>query len=397
MAVYQVYFTDGTLNAHPALKGFLTGYSLHMECRDCDVDTYQVTTVATDELLALVDPDPGDPVDLRIVILRDIDGGSWEYFASGPFAAFRVSRSSDSGEDSEPGQLVITFDSDDVYAAERFTYPDTTHAFNAQGAAVRDAITVGVPAETAIKDLVNRNAGPGALAARRVPHLAIETDAGTGADVTYSTRLEPLGDVTRSLATVGGVSYRTVQVPGPGLLFTVRVPVDLTGSVVYSFGLGNLRQLAIEDVIPNATVALVGDDGTGSSRVLREVIDTAAVARHRRIERFVSNGATDSPTLDQAGRDELVTDGESTALTLAVTDNPQLVYGRDYNLSDIVGYEYAPGRLRADRVYGVTIDVGADGVESVTPTIGIGDATTDQRQVKINQRTARRLARIEGK
>lgn len=396
MSTYQVYFTDDSLDAHPDLAGFLTDYSLHIEARESDVFTITVATPVDDVLLGLADPAPGDPVTLRVVVLRQVEAaGPWEYFTSGPLATFDVDWAAESGDNSDPGLLTLTFDSDDVLLAERWTYPDTTSDWEDQGAATADEITVGVPAETAIKDLANRNGGPGALAYRRTG-VTIAADTGAGDLVTYRTRAEPLGDVMRSLATVGGVTYRTVQIPGPALELRVTVPVDLSASVVYSRSLGNLHALKITNTVPNATVALVGGDGTGTSRITREVVNTDGTARWRRIEKFVNNSATDLPTLDQAGRDELVADGESTALKLGATDNPQIVYGRDYNLSDLIGYEYAPGRYRKERVRGVTIDVTAAGVETVTPIIGNGDTSTDAQQVKINQRTARRLARIEG-
>lgn len=396
MSIYQVYFTDDSLAPHPALAGFLSGYSLAITGREMDVWTITVETVLDETLISLADPDDGDQCTLRVVVLRDTGAGAWDYLCSGPLATLEVEQDAASGDAGLPGRMTLTFDSDDVYVAERITYADPTSAFTSQGAHAHDVITSAVAAETAMKSIVNRNAGPGALLARRVANLTIEADAASGADVVYSTRFEPVGDVLRSLATVGGLAFRTVQAAGPTLLFTVREPRDRSAEIVYSFGLGNLRRLRITDTAPNATVALVGGDGTGTSRVTREVADAPAVARWRRIERFVSDDSTDTVQLDQEGAAELLQDGETTALDLGVTDNPNLIFGRDYDLSDVVGYEYAPGRYRTARVTAVTIEVTREGVETVTPTIGSADSTTDARQVKINQRTARRLSAIEG-
>jgi hypothetical protein len=392
MSTYQLYFTDGTLQP---IGQFVRWSGLTLIIRFNDIDTYSVTANLTPELLTLAVP-PN-----RIVILRNVApalGFAWEYFASGPIERpGDISWSAGSGDDADPGQMVMQFADDGLDIARRITYPSTTHDSEHQSSVVADILTTpGLPAETVAKDLVDRNVGPSALTARKVANLTIETDAGAGSNVTYWTRFDRLGDILRTVcAAGGGLGYRTRQVSGPSLEFQVYVPVDRSATIVYSRSLGNLQSLKLVETAPASTVAIVGGDGTGTSRTIVEVANSAAVTKWGRAEVFVSNSATDTATLTQAGNDQLTTDGEQTQLTTAATDSPGTVLGVDYNVGDIVGYEYAPGRTGKDVVTSVTITVGPDGVETVQPTIGTGSASSDTAQIKENQATRRRLGALE--
>lgn len=395
---YQLYFTDADLTP---IGQFLDEWTeLDIVQRFNDIDSYAVTMPASDDVIALA-----GTFGARIVILRNTapdNGGTWEYFASGPIEyPDDFTWSADAGEDSDPGQITMQFADDSLYVMERITYPDYTKDASNQGAAVADSITGELAAETAMKRLVSRNAGPLALRYRQVRHLTIEADGAIGAGVTYYTRFQPLGDVLRSLAiaaTVGGdqtsFGFRVVQVPGPALEFQVFNTTDLSDEIIYSRGIGNLRGLSFRSTAPTATVAIVGGDGTGDSRVIVEVADTDAVAKWRRIESFVGNDAPDMPTLTQAGQEALISSAETAQITATALDNTTVRYGVHYFLGDLVGVEVSPGRFYPQQVTAVTIKV-QNGVETVTPTIGNGAATADGIQVVIQRDILRRLGGLE--
>lgn len=395
-AEYQIIFTDADL--HNVGQPLDEWTELDIVQRFRDVDSYAVTTSATDETIALA-----TQTGARILILRNIDplgSGAWDYFASGPVEfPDDFDWDADGGAQADPGQITIQFADDSLFIAERITYPDYTKDANNQGVAVADSNTGGLIAETAIKRLVSRNAGPLALRYRQVRHLTIEADGGRGDFVTYYTRFQPLGDVLRTLALAGAsfgpsLGYRVVQVPGPSLEFQVYITTDRTASIVYSRGIGNLRKLAFRSTAPTATVAIVGGDGTGDSRTIVEVADTDAVAKWRRIESFVSNDAPDTPTLTQAGNEALISAGETAQISATAIDNSDVIYGRDYFLGDMISVEVSPGRLYPQPITAVTIKV-VDGVETVQPTIGTGNATADGAQVAQLRTILQRLGDLE--
>lgn len=387
---YIVYFTDATLK--PIGQPINDWTLLDLTLRFNSVDSYSVTAPATPELLALAVP-PN-----RIVILRSIApvlGTPWQYLCSGPIEVpGAYAWSADSGDTAPPGQVVMQFADDGVCLTGRVTYPTYTSDFEHQtGAVAATLATPGLAGETAIKTLVSRNAGPSALTARRAPNLTVEADSARGTLVTYYTRFELLTDIVRTLAlAAGGLGYRTVQVAGPALEFQIYEPVDRSDEVIYSVEVGNVRSLSLTSIAPLSTVALVGGDGTGTSRVMVEVIDTAAVAKWGRIEVFVNNQATDVATLTQAGLVQLAQDAEQALLSLVATDNAGQVFGGNYNLGDIVGVEYAAGAYTKDVVTSVSIKVDAGG-ETVSPTIGTGNATT--QKVNADRKIRRRLSTTE--
>lgn len=325
----------------------------------------------------------------RLLVIRD-----GAYFMGGPIEApgpfDRVT-----GSDAEqPGQLTIGFADDLAWIANETTYPDPTHASTAQTAAYYTATSTN--AETLMRDLVNLNAGPGALAPRQVPALALGSVAGVGTPVNYSTRFEPLCDALRAVALAGGgLGFRTIQSAGQ-ILFEVYQPADLSNRVRFSWGLGNLLEVHYTPQAPTATVAIVGGDGTGSSRTIRERVNSAAVTRWGRIEVFVNQGATsDTTQMDQAGDQALADGGEQAQLSVVAVDADGQRYGTDYQLGDIVAVEVYPGLQISEVVRAVTLTATPDSGEVVSPLIGSDSTITDLPTLKRLRQIEARLGQLE--
>jgi hypothetical protein len=347
------------------------------------VGSGQVTMPATPPVLDQINADGA-----RMVVIRD-----GAYFLGGPIEKpGPFDWSLDQGSDAaDPGVVTVSFADDLALLAARRTYPDPAHASTAQTADYYTASAVN--AETLLRALVNLNAGPGALAARRVPQLILGTAAGVGTNVNLTTRFEPLADVLRTVALAGGnLGFRTVQV-GDNIVFTVYDPTDLAAQIRFSRGLGNLRAIHYDPETPTVTAAIVGGDGTGTGRTIRERVDLSTTVR---LEEFVNRAdTTDTTEMDQAGDEALAQGGERAQLSVVAIDTAVQRYGRDYALGDIVTVEIYPGLAITDVVRAVALTATPEAGEVVNPLIGADSTTTVSRMFAQYRQLERRLGRLE--
>lgn len=331
----------------------------------------------------------------RVVVVRD-----GVVFCAGPIEEPGPETWSVEGQASGPGTVEVRFSDDLASVAARITYPDPAAAATAQTSTARWTSTAA--AGDIIRSLVNLNAGPGALTARRVPQLVLGAGAGLGTSVKFGTRFLPLGDDLRSAAiTGGGLGFRTRQdMTTDEIVFDVYQPQDLTGTVRFSPGLGNLRSYRYEPKAPTATVAIVGGKDVGTSRVVVERTNAAAVSAWGRMETFVdqrqsTDTTADTTELNQAG-DEALTRGAETARLSSVTvDTPDQRYGAHYQLGDRVSVELASGVEVTDVVRAVHLQMTPQAGEVVTALVGSQEASSDALWLAYMRDISRRLDELE--
>lgn len=336
----------------------------------------------------------------RLVVRRDPApalGITGEVLIAGPIEKPGPQRWSIDGQDSGSGTIDLTFADDLASIAAERAHPDPLAALTAQAVARRTFTATN--AEDVMRALVNENVGPGALVARRIPKLVLGTDAGVGTNVTMGFRMDPLGDALRSVAIAGGgLGFRTTQV-GSQIQFLVYQPVDRTGQVRFSRGLGNLRSYTYDPEAPTATVAIIGDgSGEGTSRIFYEYTDATAVSQWGRYVEFVDRRDTTTPAeLDQAGAEALARGAEKARLSTVTIDTATQRYGVHYGLGDRVSVELNSGAELADVVRAVHIQATPNAGEYVTALIGSQDASTDPAWVRTTRELARRLGRLEAR
>jgi hypothetical protein len=394
-AEYLVYFTGPDLGLTGQFVDDWT--ALDIVLRLNDVDTIQVTCPASAELAELAQP--GNRLEVLRRLLDDDGNGDWEYLTGGPLERTGDKDWSVEGQNAPPGQVVIQAADDRSRLAGRLTYPDPAADSEHQTGAVKRTFTA-VNAKTVMRTLVNENAGPGALAARRVPQLALGDATAAGGPVTYSSRMAMLTDDLRAVALAGGgliYSITRVPDPSPALLFQVTEPEDLSGLVVYSEDIGNLSEYQIRTVAPQFTVAIVGGDGTGTSRIMVEIENAEALAAGwERVERFISNDSTDVDELTAAGLDALNQAAEQGSISITAVDNADQSYGHPYRVGDVVG-AVIDGTLVTAPITAVTFTVrteGDDAGEVVSPQIG-GQPITDSATLRKLRDLEQRLGRQE--
>lgn len=355
---------------------------------DCTVKHNEVgggsfTAPATGALMDAVTT-PGT----RVSVIRNN-----EVLVSGPIEKpGAYSWSADGG--SGPGEVTVNFADNTVYLAWRLAYPNP--AEHATGQSVDFYARSQVAAETIMRDLADRNAGPGAIDYRRIPKLAVGSTAGKGIAVNVSTRFEPLTDVLRSVALLGGqLGYDVVEVGGQ-LWFQTYAPRDLTKQVRFSRALGNLRSLTTDPEAPTGTVAIAGGTGTGTSRLIVEKTDPGA-GSWGRIEKWVSDssGGTDAALMVQVAEQALKENAYKVGLSAVAVDTEFARFGADYRLGDTVAVELVPGHALADVVSSVHITATPAEGELVQATIGTDIAHNDTLTLNLIREIQRRVGRLE--
>lgn len=324
----------------------------------------------------------------RVVVIRD-----GVILQAGPIEKWLYERSDD-GENAGDGMLTVNWADDLAWVAGRVAYPNPALTPPNQ---VTDNWTFTGNAEAGMHSLVNLNAGPGALTARRVPSLVMGSTTGAGSTIDIKAEIfEPVCDVLRRAALAGGgLGFRVVQV-GSQLQFQVYEPDDVSGTVRFGFGLGNLKYIGYEVTAPSVTTAIVGAQGSGADRFALERTNTAAETAWGRLEKHVARPGSDPTAELQADGDEALAEGGETArLPSNVADTPDQRYGVDYDLGYKVAIESWPGEQIVDVVQTVHLQAWPTAGEVVSATVGSHAASNDPSWVKRLREIDRRVGRLE--
>lgn len=194
----------------------------------------------------------------------------------------------------------------------------------------------------ALAYLVDRNIGASAAPRRKVQYVrsptAIPSDVPDfGPTGEYQWRFEPLGDLMRKIADVGGVNFR-LAFEHPQLVLRIWQPTDRTDSVWFSLDSGNISRLVYAEEFPEGNYITIGGGGDGVQRIFREHDDKSSIAKYGTIEKFL-DGRT-LPTvndLDREAQNYLSTYAsplEFSVTTRFIEQGPQ--FPTDYRIGDLV-------------------------------------------------------------
>ncbi|MFD6490678.1 siphovirus ReqiPepy6 Gp37-like family protein [Streptomyces sp. NPDC060188] len=291
---------------------------------------------------------------------------------SGPIRTVDWSRSA-----SDAGKLTVG-GLDDTEVLSRYTcWPSPTAVIGSQSASVYKISAAA--AETAMRALVNLNAGPGALASRKNPLITLATDGVHGAAVTRQVnQFDNLLMVLQDIASAAGLGFRVIQV-GSNLQFQVYAPTDRSGTARFSFGLGNLTDASYSTTPPTCTRAIVVAGGGTSPRQCKTYDATDPLFPGLVIEQFVDLTSVDTASvdlaaqMDQAGAEALANGAGQGSLAMSPVDIPLLRYGRDYQVGDTVSAQLRGGAWYTDVVREVALNSTASD-STVKATVG-GDSS----------------------
>lgn len=275
--------------------------------------------------------------------------------------------------------------SDLVALADRLTLPAPTKPVDAQDAAY---YTYKGPAETAIKNLVDLNAGPGALPSRRTFGLKVANNLGRGGKVNINTRLKNLLEEAASAADAGGLVLDCVQTVNKAeLVFDVRPGADKSRRVRLTTGADEVISYENKRDAPKATAVIVGGQGEGADRNLVEVANATGWGG-RRIEIFKDRRDTDeADNLQAEAQKQLAENAAKIDLTFQVRESAARKLGADYQVGDTVAVELEHGVVFVEQITSATVSW-QDGYRTVELTVG----NTDDDKVTSSE--ARRLAEL---
>lgn len=252
-------------------------------------------------------------------------------------------------------RLIVMGDCDNAWLRDRVAHPQPLTGSPPWSSTAHDVLTG--PATSVILDLIDRNAGPTAVAARQVSGLTIGSDPEQGSTITARARWQNLLAYLAELATAGGIGFEVRQVART-LTARAFLQADVSANIAFSLDWGNLAGFAYDVGQADGTAIYCGGQGEGTARTI-----AVTSGAGRRVEKFVDRrDLSDSTELATAAAVALTEGSGRTSLTIETLDTDQAVYGRDYRLGDLVSVV----------VDGVRI---TDAVTTATTTIEGGTTT----------------------
>ena len=262
-----------------------------------------------------------------IEVVRESDGLP---LISGPMTTVDRKRAN------EENVITVSGVDDVIHLADRLVHPQPASAVPPYGTTEHDVRTG--TCSTVLSAYVNVNAGPGALAPRRVTGLVLGADPVAGGSVTGRGRWQNLLVFLQELALAGGGLAFDVRQLGTSLEFIVIQPEDKSATVKFSLELGNLASYSYTLAAPTSSYVVCGGGGEGTARTIREGQSSADIAEwRRRIEHFTDRrDTTDVTELDQEIATTLAEAQAATTFSFVPIDLEGMAYLDDYDLGDRV-------------------------------------------------------------
>lgn len=260
----------------------------------------------------------------------------------------------------DPGTWTITGVTDEVLLAARLTYPNPSRAANNQD---RAQWTGSGPFETVAKNMVNVQAGPGALASRRL--VSVAPNQGRGSNVIVSSRFKPVLEELQRNAVLSGLGFQVAQ-HAENLVFEVYVPVDRSKEIQLDVENGGLDSAGWGYEAPASSIVFPAGQGEGADRTILEVSTPESLAAANdwgfTIETFKDQRNTDdSSELTQAGLEVLAGSGTmGRVISMEPSSSPSLRPGLSYWLGDMITVQSKAGVAQA-QITGVDFMVTSDG------------------------------------
>lgn len=281
--------------------------------------------------------------------------------------------------------LALTGVDDTVWLQRRVAHPQPGTAAPPYATTAYD-IRTG-QASQILAQFIDANAGPSAVAARRVPGLTVPVPAPVGGAVTWQARYENLLDFVMSKADALGLGVRVVDL-------AVDVFTPVIRQAVFSIELGTLAETSSTFDAATGNFVYVAGQGVGAARTIVEVNNAQSITDWGRVEQFQDRRDTNDATqLASAGTETLARAVTPPVVTFEPVDSPVQQFPRDWSVGDIVQVRIGDV-IRADivREVAVTLDEGAP-VKVVANLGATNDLALFEASIDANRRI-RQLERV---
>ena len=238
-----------------------------------------------------------------------------------------------------------------------------------------------------LAELVRVNAGPSAVAHRKVPGLTVPVPAPAGPTVTVSARWQNLLTLMQDTARPAGLVFDVRD-----LIFEAFVPPDR--GAIFSAGLETLAGWKMTSEAPKANQVVVAGQGQLKDRLIREQQNAESVGHWGLAESFQDRRDTaDVAELDKAAAESLAGTVAPVTVVFTPLDTDGQQFGRDWQLGDVVTV-VAGGLTVHDQVREVHVTLDDAGA-TIIPSVGApaGDLALFRTMAGLDRRV-RQLERI---
>lgn len=230
------------------------------------------------------------------------------------------------------------------------------------------------PAETVVKDLVNKNKGRIYLPVTVAPNQA------RGGDVDVQIRMHPLAERMLPAVDLAGVGIDCWQ-SGSGVRVDVYVPEDQSERDPLTEASGVVLQGTWSQEPPTCTRVVVAGPGEGKARkflVMPQTLPSPleqqwGVSIEAEVDARDLDEASSTLTADMQRRGQTALDEGASRVSVQATlqEIPGFEFGDGYSLGDIVPVQLIGAPVIKERVRAVNFSLTKDDGLVVTPTIGL--------------------------
>lgn len=220
-----------------------------------------------------------------------------------------------------------------------------------------------------VRDLIANNAGPYALAERRIPIIERRIQTDLSITVSVSLRFENLLTAVAAICSANNCGIRAVwDQTNSKIYYEVFKPRDLSSTIYYAEYMNNMAKSEYIAKVPDGNWIFAGGTGELTARTFASAQNNSSISQWGRIEVFQdarnqSNVSTYAADVLKDKSDDMI----GYSVTASEADSaPQ--YGIDYLLGDIIGASIMGKNITA-QIQQIEITL-SDGVEHINPKFG---------------------------
>lgn len=252
------------------------------------------------------------------------------------------------------------------------------------------------PADDVMKQIVRENCGPnatlinGRLRNANFTGFEVAANASQAASWHGGRSYRNVLDILKEISLARSVDFKVDFIPPTsttpiGFRFVTAYPqLGSVKNLLFGPEYGNVnRPQFTASATEEVTVLLVAGSGVEGARQI-EIIESIARLETpwNDIELTRDNrNETDVSGMTAVGDSELVKLGEQESFTFELLQTPATLYGRDYNLGDIITVRFGD-IVRTFKIVGVNISINRDQGETITCTFGTTEPPTNEKLIR---------------
>ena len=203
-------------------------------------------------------------------------------------------------------------------------------------------IEVNGSVEEFMKEIVDKNAGPGAPSSRRVSGLQIATNLDRGPSRVYRARFQGVSERLEQVGKDSGIGWE-VRLEGNDIEFDIIEGVDRSNEVMFDISYDTALEIEKEAMNSDSrNVSYVAGQGQGVDRTVLEISQGSPEGRNRRETFIDARDTEDNDELESRGSEELSSRIQQDRITVEAFPYGPVRYREHYDLGDLVRLRHLP-------------------------------------------------------